>query len=278
MTKFTGDIQAWSKELLQTYKDQLKHMKVVSTEIKGNTLIIVTQNLSGESPLIGKWCIALTPRKDGTVYEKGGSYNKKLKKWQFSLPGEIPTIGQAMKRIARKYGISENLNNGKIFMKKSELKNIIREEIQRVMNEGHKDPTAAARRSAQDKEQQSAKKAPRNNTFGSQYAKTKKARHAVSSDALDPEERGRGHAFDRAQRDIAKHGEPLDRSSKGWKKRTTAPQNRLLAKVKNPVTGKSILATTAYKAGSKHPAYNAAKSALKKEVALMRQEAITSID
>ena len=135
MTKFTGDIQAWSKELLQTYKDQLKHMKVVSTEIKGNTLIIVTQNLSGESPLIGKWCIALTPRKDGTVYEKGGSYNKKLKKWQFSLPGEIPTIGQAMKRIARKYGISENLNSGKIFMKKSMLNESFQRSVQKILPE-----------------------------------------------------------------------------------------------------------------------------------------------
>ena len=55
MKKFTGDIQAWSKEFLQTYKDQLKRMKVVSTEINGNTLIIVTQNLSGESSSIGKW-------------------------------------------------------------------------------------------------------------------------------------------------------------------------------------------------------------------------------
>lgn len=36
-------------------------------------------------------------------------------------------------------------------------------------------------------------------------------------------------------------------------------------KVKNPDTGEEILATTAYKAGPTHPAYKAAKSALKKE-------------
>lgn len=37
-------------------------------------------------------------------------------------------------------------------------------------------------------------------------------------------------------------------------------------KVKNPSTGTEILATTAYKAGPKHPAYAAAKAALKKEI------------
>jgi hypothetical protein len=34
-------------------------------------------------------------------------------------------------------------------------------------------------------------------------------------------------------------------------------------KVKNPKTGKEILATTAYRAGPDHPAYSAAKAALK---------------
>lgn len=43
-------------------------------------------------------------------------------------------------------------------------------------------------------------------------------------------------------------------------------------KVKNPATGKEILAMTAYKAGSKHPAYNAAKSALKKEIVSLRHK------
>ena len=37
-------------------------------------------------------------------------------------------------------------------------------------------------------------------------------------------------------------------------------------KVKNPTTGKEILATTAYKAGPSHPAYALAKTALKKQI------------
>jgi hypothetical protein len=45
-------------------------------------------------------------------------------------------------------------------------------------------------------------------------------------------------------------------------------------KIKNPQTGQEILATTAYKAGSTHPAYTAAKAALKKEVAQYLEEGI----
>ena len=41
-----------------------------------------------------------------------------------------------------------------------------------------------------------------------------------------------------------------------------ANAERSTVKVKNPSTGEDILAMTAYKAGSSHPAYNAAKSAL----------------
>ena len=37
-------------------------------------------------------------------------------------------------------------------------------------------------------------------------------------------------------------------------------------KIKNPKTGKEILATTAYKAGPSHPAYALAKTALKKQI------------
>ena len=53
-------------------------------------------------------------------------------------------------------------------------------------------------------------------------------------------------------------------------KRGQAPAAAATPRVKNPSTGEEILATTAYKAGPTHPAYAAAKSALKKEIAIRK--------
>ena len=55
-------------------------------------------------------------------------------------------------------------------------------------------------------------------------------------------------------------------------------QNKVSSQhIKNPATGKDILAMTAYKAGPKHPAYNAAKSLLKKENTMKKSELVQMI-
>jgi len=69
----------------------------------------------------------------------------------------------------------------------------------------------------------------------------------------------------RAQRDArSRNADAMIRKADAARSSQQGPQ------VKNPETGQSILATTAYSAGPTHPAYSAAKSALKKEIAVRK--------
>ena len=82
--------------------------------------------------------------------------------------------------------------------------------------------------------------------------KNNKGKH--SDDPLDP------NKSSHLSKKITKKG----KMSKGYQKGMKSVINNRSPSVKNPDTGKSILAKTAYEAGPQHPAYNAAKRALNK--------------
>ena len=159
-------------------------------------------------------------------------------------------------------------------MKKSELIQMIREEIQNMMRKNITELEKSTYTSAADKRAHQADKikwippSAKDNlktifTGKSHMPASNHVKNALVTKSVDL----RNHA---AGRDARIKNASLAKT-------TGAPSTNFQnaasgIKVKNPVTGKEILAMTAYSAGPQHPAYNAAKSALKKEIVNLRHK------
>jgi len=158
-------------------------------------------------------------------------------------------------------------------MKKSELVQMIREEIQAMMRNNITELEKSTYTSAADKRAHQADQIKWIEPSAKDHVK------AVFGKYDMPASNKVKNALVTKSVDLRNHASGRDARIKNASlaKTTGAPSTNFQnaasgIKVKNPITGKEILATSAYSAGPQHPAYNAAKTALKKEIVNLRHK------